>query len=199
MTTVLRRAGDLYGLPCETYANSFDGVETGREVGEREHESGRYRVMAGNGLKFTVNETVFFPRPLSHAIVSSGSTYNSFPEKRKGRRVDGMERDEKRERKMAIHDWIDERGSKVMNVHLFVLSPAEKQRTSRHHLLAVPRAIEWCRLIYWTRSATVDADDGFMLRAQDLGSLSSLQCYPTFFLHYPMLSCFFCLFLSVER
>lgn len=83
--------------------------------------------MAGNGLKSAVNETVFL-HPLSYPVVPSASTYNSFLEKRKGRRrVDGMERDEERERKMAIHDWIDERGSKVMNVHLFVLSPAEKE------------------------------------------------------------------------
>ena len=49
-----------------------------------------------------------------------------------------------------------ERGPKVMNVHLFVLSPAERERGPRH-LAAIPRAIEWCRLIYWTWLATVDA------------------------------------------
>lgn len=51
---------------CKTYANSFD--RKGEKEGE---ESGR--VMAGNGLKFAVNETV-----PPHPVVPSAGTYNSF-------------------------------------------------------------------------------------------------------------------------
>lgn len=70
------------------------------------------------------------PTPSSRAVVPSASTYNSFRERKKNRQKrEGWRNGARWEkpREMAIHDWIDERGSKVMNVHLFVLSPAERE------------------------------------------------------------------------
>jgi hypothetical protein len=75
--------------------------------------------MAGNGLKFAVNETV-----PPHPVVASAGAYNSFWLVRK-ERVDGMERDEKRKEKWPTMKGSTRETLEVMNAHLFVLSPAE--------------------------------------------------------------------------